>query len=79
MFDELIVFYKCARLLNSRVPKLGQIVVFRGDDYNFLDIALIILSIVGLLLFVLGFQKRSQSYAVFGGTAFITPIFYLIG
>lgn len=44
-----------------------------------LDIALIILSIAGLLLFVFGIQKRSRSYIVFGGTAFIAPIFYLIG
>ena len=45
----------------------------------FLDIALMILSIVGLLLLIWGFQKSKQSYTLVGGLAFLASIFYLIG
>ncbi|HEY4602456.1 MAG TPA: hypothetical protein VIG73_14405 [Cerasibacillus sp.] len=44
-----------------------------------LNITLVILSIVGLLLFIFGFQKRSQLYILFGAIIFLAPIFYLIG
>jgi len=40
---------------------------------------LLILSIVGLLLVVFGFQNQSQLSILFGGIAFLAPIFFFIG
>ncbi len=44
-----------------------------------LNISLVILSIVGLMLFVFGFQKNSRMYVIFGGIALFAPVFYLLG
>ncbi|MEN1970058.1 hypothetical protein WMZ97_18550 [Lentibacillus sp. N15] len=46
---------------------------------NSLNVFLVILSIAGLLLFIFGFQKKSQLSILFGGMAFLAPIFYFIG
>ncbi len=43
------------------------------------NIALIILSIIGLVLFIIGLQKTARGFVVFGGTVFLAPIFHLIG
>jgi len=46
---------------------------------NLLTVNFVILSIAGLLLFIFGFQKKSQLSILFGGVAVFTSIFYLIG
>lgn len=44
-----------------------------------LNIALVILSIIGLGFFISGLQKDNKIYMHFGGIAFLSPIFSLVG
>jgi len=46
---------------------------------NLLNISFAILIMAGLLLFVSGLRKKSQLTMLFGGMAFLAPIFYFIG
>jgi len=46
---------------------------------NLLSISFAILIMAGLLLFVSGLRKKSQLSMLFGGMAFLAPIFYFIG
>ena len=46
---------------------------------NLLNISFVILILVGLLIFVYGLWKKSQLSMLFGGMAFLAPLFYLIG
>ena len=46
---------------------------------NLLNISFVILIMAGLLLFVYGLRKKFQLSMLFGGMAFLAPIFYFIG
>ncbi|PQZ47994.1 MULTISPECIES: hypothetical protein [Bacillus] len=46
---------------------------------NLLNISFVMLIVAGLLLAVYGLQKKSQLTMLFGGMAFLAPIFYFIG
>jgi len=46
---------------------------------SLLSVFFVILSIAGLLLFIFGFQKKTQLSILLGGVAVFTAIFYFIG
>lgn len=46
---------------------------------SLLNVFFVILSLTGLLLFIFGFQRKSQLSILLGGVAVFTAIFYFIG
>lgn len=46
---------------------------------NVLNITFVIVVLVGLLLFMYGYQKKSQLLMCLGGIVFLAPLFYFLG